>query len=329
MGESSFVFSWTAAAISLALSSIALIYSVFMVPEPLYSSKYTLFIAVPWIIGLVQLSGLSLVFFYLMVVSTVFASIIILVLADGYRGMRILHSSTTKIRQPDMWCSNYWAIFPRLLSISLFIPTAFYALVSVFDSSPVIPGISDYPLWARMFSLVFASVWEEFIFRIFFIAVPLYVLHKIYGVEKKEYGETGSSVGQVRGSGCREIIWGYGSMTREAVYLVLFTAFIFAAAHAFGGWDWYKVPPTFFTGAALGYVFIKRGLPGAVILHFAINFFSTPMWIWSSGSWIVVTLFLVLLACGAYYSLVYTIVLSRRLKKLWKEKNTRRPLAAL
>ena len=57
------------------------------------------------------------------------------------------------------------------------------------------------------------------------------------------------------------------------IVLIVFSAVTFGLAHA-PGWDYWKVLPTLISGFALGYLFVRKGIFLAILLHFSINFMS-------------------------------------------------------
>jgi len=300
-----FVSCWAAAIVSLSASMVFLALSTIVVPEPLYSSTHILFVAVPWIISIAALSGTWLVAYYLLfVVSAIILSFMLLAEADLCRGSRMVSEAFSGSGTPGIWEPNFWVMMPRLLSVSIFVPTVWYGVVGLLGPSPTVPGFSAFPLWQQLFGFAAASFWEEIVFRLFFLGIPMVVL-------------------PLRRDGLRLIIRGGEEFSGRALYLVIISSALFAAAHAFGGWDWYKVPPTFFTGLALGYVFVKRGLPGAIILHFSLNYFTIPLMFLPASAGIVVFMFFVMLFCGAYYSVTYARAVIYSLRK---RRNTHRVL---
>jgi hypothetical protein len=58
--------------------------------------------------------------------------------------------------------------------------------------------------------------------------------------------------------------------------LLIFSSLIFGLAHVFygGGWELGKVLPTFVAGLCLGWLYVKWGFHGAVLLHLLFNYFS-------------------------------------------------------
>ncbi|MDG6220640.1 MAG: CPBP family intramembrane metalloprotease, partial [Candidatus Thermoplasmatota archaeon] len=231
---------------------------------------------------------------------------------DGVPGMRKIRATMETQRERGLWDSNMMVLGPRLLSLMFFFPTISYILVGGMGASPEVPSFGEYPAWLRFYGFANASVWEEIIIRIFFIGIPLsYAYHVRSG-------------GQ-RGVGRKIILRGLGKMTPLAFWLLLFSSFMFAMAHAFGGWDFYKVPPTFFTGLCLGYAFIMKGLPAAIVLHFALDFFTMPSFM-VPALWPVVELaFIILVLAGAYNTIKYGVaIFSKKSMPGIKSASTRR-----
>jgi hypothetical protein len=119
------------------------------------------------------------------------------------------------------------------------------------------------PAWYLLYALLNASVYEELISRLLLIGLPLLIYEAISrGLFKKT---------NAKFFNC---LFG-GSLPIEAkdAYLIMFSAALFGLGH-FSGWSMWKVLPTFISGLAFGYLFYKKGLHLAILLHFATDYFS-------------------------------------------------------
>lgn len=67
-------------------------------------------------------------------------------------------------------------------------------------------------------------------------------------------------------------------MNNTAVFFIIVSAAIFSYAHL-DGWDAFKLAPTFVTGLALGYLFVKYGVHASIMLHFLIDYLTAPSWV--------------------------------------------------
>ncbi|HIH02134.1 TPA: CPBP family intramembrane metalloprotease [Thermoplasmata archaeon] len=93
------------------------------------------------------------------------------------------------------------------------------------------------------------------------------------------------------------------------VVLVLTSGVIFGFAH-FEGWGAWKIFPSGLAGVAFGYMFLRHGLPAAIMLHFSFDYLSMPLVVFedSIGLLLVVGISILLwLAVGSVFVVYYTI----------------------
>ncbi len=233
------------------------------------------------------MSGGTLSTYYVLLVGAIISSFMVLAHKDLRPCLDRILESIKGQREPTLWDDNVFIMTPRLLSIMFFFPTVSYLLVEIAGASAVVPDFGSRPIWEMFYGFANASVWEELILRVMFLGIPLGLYCTIQEGWKPRMLE------------------GFGKVTRSGFFFLLFSSLMFAMAHAYGGWDMYKVPPTFFTGMALGYAFLKRGLPGAIILHFTLDFFTMAAWV-EPRLWAAVEVgFFIMVLAGAYYTLKY------------------------
>lgn len=99
-----------------------------------------------------------------------------------------------------------------------------------------------------------AAVWEEVISRMAIIGVPLTML----------------ALCQFRKDSLRYLLGGFG-MSRLGLVLLVVSALAFGFAHA-PGWGSWKILPTFITGLALGYLYMRFGIHVSIVFHFAVDY---------------------------------------------------------
>jgi hypothetical protein len=184
---------------------------------------------------------------------------------------------------------------------------------------PEFPG--NIPEWYIYYALANASVYEELVTRLLFVGIPL---------------AAGALLVRPPPAGPRVAAWRHlfgGTITRDsprglvsfAVFLVFASAVVFGLAHV-PAWGWWKFPPTFVAGIALGYVFVRCGLLAAIMFHFATDYLGAMAILTadSLGAQILLGLFLlVLIAFGLLFIGWYTVYaarLSAHLVRLWLPK---------
>jgi len=172
--------------------------------------------------------------------------------------------------------------------------------------------------WQLVFGLARASVYEEVIARILLLGVPLYFFHRFFNRDAFE-----------RSKGIKNYLFGGGlEIDRWTLVLLLFSSVVFGLAHL-EGWNIYKVVPTTIVGITMGYLFIKKGLPASILLHFMFNYLSVPYQLVNPANVTIVFLGIVSLVSiftGMVLTLYYSVRtwnwLSERYKEKRKEQRT-------
>ncbi len=142
-------------------------------------------------------------------------------------------------------------------SALLFVYYTYLIILQMAGVSYHTPGLDQLELWAFMYALTRAAVWEEITVRVVFIGLPMV----FYGVLND------------RSDLKRYLFGGFGTKDRFVIWPILFSSSVFALAHV-ASWDLYKVPPTFIAGLVFGYLFAKDGLYSCILFHFVWNFTS-------------------------------------------------------
>lgn len=105
-----------------------------------------------------------------------------------------------------------------------------------------------------LISFANAAVWEEIICRLVYIGIPMAVVAAL--CRRRDFP--------------KYLIGGFG-MSRLALVLIVVSAAIFGFAHQSGWGDW-KILPTFLSGLALGYLYVRFGIHASVLFHFAVDY---------------------------------------------------------
>lgn len=196
-------------------------------------------------------------------------------------------------------------------------------LVGFVPEAPTFPGTA--PDWYPYFALTNASVYEEFATRLLYVGVPLFL-----GALALSFGRRGSapSLGKSRVSLLRHLLG--GTITRDSprsmillagVFLLL-SSLIFGLAHV-PAWGWWKFPPTFVAGLALGYLFLRSGLFAAILFHFATDYLAAMALLTEGNIGALAVLAVVILTFMAFgavffgWYLVYVARLAAQLSDRW------------
>jgi hypothetical protein len=246
-----------------------------------------LYIITPWIVDIYRLEGYTLAgyFFFLM-----FA----IVISYAYMLFRSLPKLPRELKGEEVKEHTPLYRIGTLFCATVFCSFLVYGSLALFGVSPTVPEFAELPLWKQIFSMAGASVYEEVVCRILLIGVPLFVYHVLTKQDRDHK---------------RYVLGGNTAIDRPAVILLIFSSAMFAAAHLFI-WDYWKLIPTFASGLALGYLFLRYGVYASIMLHFFIDYLAMPLEVWPSSDLALVAVGLLtwgILIAGAAYFVYYVL----------------------
>ncbi|MDR0791373.1 MAG: CPBP family intramembrane metalloprotease [Methanomassiliicoccaceae archaeon] len=260
------------------------------------SVGFPIFILMPVYIELFIISGVALEMFYLFLVIAVLVSFFIVLYSsrDGIKD--VLRRKFDKLEE-----------MPLFAVATLFAATiAFNIILNMFliasGNEPGTPGFGNYPPWALQYSLLHASVWEELLCRVLLIGLPVMIIGLMMG-EK----------------GAWKRLFGRFEMNNTVLLLIIISSVVFAYAHL-GSWDAFKLIPTFVTGLALGYLFVRFGIWAAILLHFLVNYSSSLEWVFDDagiGPTVLFLLVTVILGVALFAWYVYRSIRFLKEERSW------------
>lgn len=242
-----------------------------------------LFVILPVVVDLFQISGYTLVVYYFFLIAVIVASCLWIFLTSLSYFKKEARMSADSRRHSAMFDT-----------LGLLFATFFFSVVTALlaqPSSDEVPTISDFS--ETLFLLANASVWEELVTRVLLIGIPLLVWALLRGSRKNKVQSY--------------FLGGGFTMNIPEVTLILVSSVIFGFAH-FEGWGTWKIIPTTIAGLAFGYLFLKHGLAAAIMMHFATDYLSLPVEAYNSIGLEIVTGLGILLwiAFGAIFFTYYT-----------------------
>ena len=208
------------------------------------------------------LTGWGLVVFFLCVGVSIFLSNIILFQKRLLEEFKWAINTIFKPQKVDLSSKNSIVIIGQLFFATIAFSYMYNLFLSLFQVETHTPDFSSLSLWALIYNLTTAAVFEEIISRTLLIGLPLIVAHAIMSKLKKQKW--------------RYLLGGEFEINKLTVFLIIFSSVTFGLAHA-PGWDYWKVLPSIISGLALGYLFVRKGIYASIILHFTINFLSIPL----------------------------------------------------
>jgi len=247
-------------------------------------TEQPIFTIFPTLAALFYLTGTTTILVYfILILAVIFFTYAYLSLADGKGMLRLIASPISSV-MPRLRSKNRWVMVAQLFLAVTFFQFAYILLLQALgvQTNPP-PGLEEEPTWLLMFDLANASVFEEVVSRVALIGLPMFVgsfLMRSMSLRYRNPGipaDTKSDRRYLIGS-FRYLIG--GNMDRRSpkpavklgVLLTLVSAVFFGFAHE--GWGDWKLLPAFVAGLALGYVFLRGGFVAAVLLHFAVDYFS-------------------------------------------------------
>ena len=216
--------------------------------------QYGLFIVTPKIVQIATIGDVGVRILYIVELLIVLASILYLVYAVGKR-YKASGGDMESLRETGL----YEAM--SLNGMLVLFEMAYMMVCMMFGVK--LGNIQFDNVADGMFSLMNASVYEEFLCRICMLGLPVMIVSLILGNRDVP--------------AYRYLLGGF-EFKRWMWIFVLFSAIFFGAGHL-SGWGAWKFVPTFLFGMLTAYLFIKYGIYATVSLHFFTDFMLSESWI--------------------------------------------------
>ncbi len=239
----------------LIFNTALMLFSLDLVLWETMVNETTIFILIPFGLGLAEISGYPFAIFYLFLVGSVLLSYAV-IFYTGWNGFVSYIKDVFKGNFKKLDDENRATSSPILRIVTVFAALVFITMVYSIMLELTGRGIEPPPereTWEQVFGLTRAAVWEEIIVRVAYIGLPMFLYALVKG--KKNFK--------------RYLLGGFGFGERFSVTLVIISSIIFAIAHL-PGWNWsvFKVIQVFPAGIFFGYLFVKDGLHSAILIHF-------------------------------------------------------------
>jgi len=184
-----------------------------------------------------------------------------------------LESIGTRLRSRSAWL----AVAQVWMAVTFFQVALIYliTLAGIEPTSPIQPPTPQ-TAWVLLFELANAGVYEEIIFRLLLIGLPMALGSIVLRIMEVNRGATGNgpgSAGRYIAGAWRYLIGGVLRRDSPKEALVAGWAFLFASSAIFGlahapGWGYWKVVPSMVAGLGFGYLFLRHGVGAAILAHF-------------------------------------------------------------
>src|SRR6267143_1410030 len=235
-----------------------------------------------------------------------------------------IESIRTRLRSRSAWI----AIGQVWMAVT-FVQVALIYLVTLAGIEPTSPISAPTPqtAWVLLFELANAGVYEEIIFRLLLIGLPMAlgsVVLRIMDVNRGAAGNGPGSAGRHIAGAWRYLIGGVLRRDSPKEALVAAWAFLFASSAIFGlahapGWGYWKVVPSMVAGLGFGYLFLRHGVGAAILAHFVNDYALSLTYAGIGGVGLEVLISLVFIGlaiAGAGFLVWYAMDAWRQLKGL-------------
>lgn len=178
----------------------------------------------------------------------------------------------TRVRSRSAWIAigQVWmAVTFFQIALIFFLPFA-----GVEPTSPI--NLTPENTWVFLFDLANAGVYEEIVFRVLLLGLPMVIGSVIVRAMELNRGTSGTGpggAGRYIAGAWRYLIGGVLRRDSPKEALVAAWAFLIASSAIFGlahmsSWGWWKVVPGMVAGLGFGYLFLRHGVGAAVLAHF-------------------------------------------------------------
>jgi hypothetical protein len=224
-------------------------------------------------------------------------SAVMMFIVDGPPLVATFNRSMKRLELPTIRSDNTWILVPRMYLAIVGFYVIYNIILRFFTVTPEVPAFKEDPLWQQLHSFAVASVWEEVLTRVLLLGVPLALYHIL--------------AGGLRHRPHRYLVGGGLGIDNAAFVLIFVQSMVFALAHV-AGWDLWKVLPTAVSGLAFGYLFMRKGLWAAIILHFTFDYLgmTTPVFLeWGVDIDIAFNLFYIVLVVVGLVVLIHFVII--------------------
>jgi len=228
------------------------------------------FIIIPYPVALAQLEGYAAAAYWVFLVVAFFLALVWFVWPERKKLKDLVYDTLPFVRSPSRSNKTTFVLVAQMFLAILFFDTIYYFFIEIGGASPSTPAFPT-ELWKNLYDFLNASVWEEIAARILLIGAPLLVILLIKSLGDGSFTEKTRDPGKAFRRVLRVLAGGHGEFTPVTVGLIVFSALMFGFAHA-PGWDLWKVVPTAVSGLGFGYIYVKKGVHGAILLHFSFDY---------------------------------------------------------
>jgi hypothetical protein len=288
------------------------------------------FIMIPAPVGLVLLEGKAALAYWAFIVLMMGLALFMTFYPERHRIIKTLKASFSGLRAPSRHNDHTIFTVGQMFMAIFFFDIVYAMLIETGGADPNVPAFEELELWENLYGFLNASVWEEIAGRVLLIGVPFLFIRVIVsirdGTSDRYLGDMIPTLKKTL-----RLLWGgHGRFTPIVVGLIVFSSMMFGFAHM-PGWDVYKVLPTAVSGLGFGYLYVKKGLHAAILLHFMFDYIGMALdFLPSSGGIVIaiIMIYILWILAGFVYFVFYTAKVFRFFaepEEKWDRPATRTP----
>ncbi len=215
-----------------------------------------------------RLFGYGFLAWFVVVLWIILTSHIFLAWRDGRLTFLDLRRGAHNLRAP-FWSGSSWLTLAQVFALVMFFDETYFFFLRLVGITPQLPSFEGLPNWFLLYNLAFAPVYEELTLRVLYLGLLLGVLMILVA----------SATRSTPGLRLTDyVLGGKFTLNRYSVGPWIFSSVLFALAHVVGGaWAPWKAGDTFVVGLVLGYLFLRRGVAAAILMHFTIDYFAATV----------------------------------------------------
>jgi hypothetical protein len=257
--------------ISLVMCIILFLYAI-----PEVGSHWTELTAIPFImapepLGIALLTGYAALGYWVFLVLMMLLTLAVTFYPEREPLKKTLFSSLKGLRAPSRGNDSTLFMVAQMFLAIFFFDIVYIILVYSGGADPAAPPFEEYEQWENLYGFLNASVWEEIAGRVFLIGIPFIFIRFLVSIRD---GTTDRYLAKKKKTSKKILryLWGgHGKFTPVVVGLITFSSLMFGFAHL-SGWDMWKILPTAVSGFGFGYLYVKKGLHAAILLHFMFDY---------------------------------------------------------